>query len=242
MKSKVTLAIIGTAGRNEDGRRLAADPYHYLTHMYRAAKKVVELTDATGLISGGAGWADAAAITLFLKEYAEQEPDNLTLTLHLPTTFRIKSKRFDEDKQADPKFDSGRISNYYHDQFTQTARKCFPEGWTSMGELAEALAHPLCDHTSGGGMKGRNMKVAHEATHLLAMTFGAGQTVKDGGTSHTVAEFLKRKGSGCAYHLDLNTCKLYKDAKVDPKALEPFKKKAVIPRELLDKFDASNMF
>jgi len=52
---KITLAIIGTAGRGEDYNKLTANHYQ---QMILAAKKVIELERVTHLVSGGAAWAD----------------------------------------------------------------------------------------------------------------------------------------------------------------------------------------
>lgn len=59
-----------------------------------------------------------------------------------------------------------------------------------------------------GGFKDRNKMVAKEADAYIAMTFGDGPDVKDGGTKHTVDMMDKLGAQG--FHLDLNTFELYK--------------------------------
>lgn len=66
--------------------------------------------------------------------------------------------------------------------------------------------------TSVGSFKDRNTCVANAADVFLAMTFGNGPVVKDGGTADTVAKMLARGVEG--YHLDLWTGTLHKGARL----------------------------
>jgi len=52
---KITLAIVGTAGRKDDADKLT--PNHYCC-MIQAAEKVIKLEKITHLVSGGAAWSD----------------------------------------------------------------------------------------------------------------------------------------------------------------------------------------
>lgn len=54
-----TLAIIGTAGRQEDADRLKV---RHWNEMCQAAIKVIEENGVTRLVSGGAAWADHVAV------------------------------------------------------------------------------------------------------------------------------------------------------------------------------------
>lgn len=56
-----------------------------------------------------------------------------------------------------------------------------------------------------GGFKDRNSKVADEAAVWLAMTFGDGPNLKDGGTADTVSKMAGKKG----WHFNLNNEELY---------------------------------
>ena len=87
-------------------------------------------------------------------------------------------------------------AQYYHQKF----RKKVPNAAKYSGELIY-----------GGDFKMRNLFVAKEADIFLAMTFGDKREVKDGGTKHTVDAMLKQGKIG--YHLDLNSLKLYSEAK-----------------------------
>lgn len=57
------------------------------------------------------------------------------------------------------------------------------------------------------GFKDRNSKVADVADCFIAMTFGEGAVVKDGGTADTVKKIQARGIKG--YHFNLNENKLY---------------------------------
>ncbi len=87
-------------------------------------------------------------------------------------------------------------ARYYHNKFFAK----IPDAAKPSGEI----------HNYGGFLD-RNTLVANEADIFLAMTFGHENEVKDGGTKHTVDKMLKQGKVG--YHLDLNTLKLYKNAK-----------------------------
>jgi hypothetical protein len=57
----------------------------------------------------------------------------------------------------------------------------------------------------------RNTKVAEEADIILAMTFGTGAYIKDGGTADTVRKYFAISGHNVGYHYDLNTLTLHDD-------------------------------
>lgn len=63
------------------------------------------------------------------------------------------------------------------------------------------------DYFACGSFKMRNTKVAEEASLFLAMTFGNGPILKDGGTADTVAKMQAMGKKG--FHLDLWTEELY---------------------------------
>ena len=87
---------------------------------------------------------------------------------------------------------------YYHKAFSR-----------EMGRDT-ASERALCTSQCHGGFKDRNTLVANCANTFIAMTFGDGARVKEGGTADTVRKMLARGISG--YHLDLNTMRLHKNA------------------------------
>lgn len=200
------LAIIGTAGRGDDGKALTARTAEYYGRMLDAARKVAALTGSKALVSGGASWSDHVAVTLFL-----EDPNGYSLELELPERLdRLADGRlrFHDKGTGDFKGNPGAVSNHYHKRFAKAL------GHDPYEDFALALANEGCSSTVTFGFHARNLVVAAKADHLLAMTFGEGRKLKDGGTAHTTEAFLARKDRGEAYHLDLNTLKLWPGATV----------------------------
>ena len=94
------LAIIGTAGRGDDGARLRDQPSYWRT-MLAISQAVIAVIRPTGLISGGAAYADHVAVRMFL----QGEVGSLTLCLPSEWTDHGFRERFD-------KFDAGRTANH----------------------------------------------------------------------------------------------------------------------------------
>ena len=98
-----------------------------------------------------------------------------------------------------PMDNDAQTANRYHKQFSEKCRL------DSLGEIKEAIARGAEVHV-GRGFKARNLDVAADATHLLALTFGTNQEpvdltpdmeefsdalaagLKDGGTAHTYSQ------------------------------------------------------
>jgi hypothetical protein len=195
------LAIVGTAGRKEDYARLNGRIYQ---QMIEKAKIVMyKLRTERGmpigcLVSGGAAWADHVAVELFL------EGSLLKLELHLPALFDRQAKRFREDGSDD----CGKIANFHHERFSRKI------GFSSLHRLALAIGLPGCEMIVTTGFKRRNTMVAARSDALLAMTFGIGHCVKNGGTEDTVRKFLERHPQAPTYHMDLNQLLCYPGIKV----------------------------
>ena len=185
------LAIIGTAGRGSDGKRLTPE-------LWNKAKRLVlnfiQEHRTSELVSGGAAWADHMAVELFNKKLVKN------LVLALPCPFDRKVPCFVEDG---PK-SCGATANYYHHLQTGVLKK------DTLEELALALNE--AEITVGSGFLNRNLIVANRADGVLAITFGEGSVLKDGGTSHTMSNFIRRKTNKYAFHLDLNSMKIYENA------------------------------
>jgi hypothetical protein len=189
-----TIAIIGTAGRREDGARLKADSFD---RMYDAAVATIAEWEIKAAVSGGAAWADHVAVRAYLDGAVSQ------LHLHFPAPFT--DGRFIGDQ-------FGGVANFYHNKFT-TVR-----GVDSYVELEAAIAKGAT-FTVGRGFKPRNLAIGRDATHMLALTFGAGKSaildslpndtgycdaiaggLKDGGTAHC---WGAARGPGVKRHIDL---------------------------------------
>jgi hypothetical protein len=146
-----TIAIIGTAGRRDDGVRLKSDSFD---RMYDTAVATIIEWGIKAAVSGGAAWADHVAVKAYLEGAVTQ------LHLHFPTTFangRFVGKQY------------GDVANFYHDKFTAV------RGLDSYREL-EAAIEKGATVTVGRGFKPRNLAIGRDATHMLALTFGAGKS------------------------------------------------------------------
>lgn len=88
-----------------------------------------------------------------------------------------------------------KTAGYYHQAFSDTLS--IDTWWTVMNT----------PHNRYKGFKDRNTKVAEEADCFIAMTFGDGPKVKDGGTADTVRKMMDRGIVG--YHMDLHTDEVY---------------------------------
>ncbi|MFA6433015.1 MAG: hypothetical protein WCV82_04390 [Candidatus Paceibacterota bacterium] len=191
------LAIIGTAGRGDDGARLRDQPGYWRT-ILAISQAVIAVIRPTGLISGGAAYADHAAVRMFLRG----EVGSLTLCLPSEWAGHGFKERFD-------KFDAGRTANHYHSLFSHAAKI------DSLSDIQQAIEKGAIVKVNSGGFKARNSDVANEADALLAFTFGLGPVLKDGGTADTWGKFLmRREASGAgelpAYHYCLNEKRLYR--------------------------------
>ena len=155
------IAIIGTAGRRDDGPRLTDRTFSCM--LLEARRVLAALPRPHALQSGGAAWADHVAVTLFLHGVVDG------LTLHLPAPLR-RLGGFDEAHL------DGRIANHYHRAFSDALRH------DTLGDLADAVERGAAVTTSSGFLH-RNLLVGR-CDFLLAFTFGPGAVPKDGGTKH----------------------------------------------------------
>ena len=172
------LAVIGTAGRQDDAAKINRPLYDA---MYAETLRAMADWNVTGLISGGAAMADHLAVRAFLDGKADR------LVLHLPAAFQNGQYATAGD---------GATANRYHRDFS---RMC---GLNSLDEMARAMAKPGCESHVGRGFKARNLDVASAATHMLAMTFGAMQEPEDLLPDHPdfgdpdMAGLKRRSGTG----------------------------------------------
>lgn len=195
-----TLAIVGSAGRKEDGAKVSSELYAAMVQKAKDTIRVLSQEhhiEIDCLVSGGAAFADHVAVTLFLMRYVPR------LMLFLPCPFDPETAKF-----ADERGDTGTIANHHHMKFSNKL------GFDSRLQLKKAMEMEDCLTRVKMGFKNRNSLVAFEADALLAMTFGSGPVVKDGGTADTVAKFLARKDRGPAYHMDLAQKLCYRNARV----------------------------
>jgi len=124
----VHVAIIGTAGRKEDARRMSKALFDrmvdHAAHQQRVVWKLPN--DRVVLVSGGSAWADHVAVRLFLNEALDPDGHPYAgLQLFLPCPFILTAataRALDNGSwqwQANP----GRLLNSLHQAFSQTMQK-----------------------------------------------------------------------------------------------------------------------
>ena len=153
--SRTVVGIIGTAGRQDDAKRLDRAVYDV---MYGAALDAIAEWSCPSAVSGGAAWADHLAVRAFLEGKVSK------LTLHLPAM--LTPQGFANDPDA-------RTANVYHAAFSKKT------GLDSIAEIMEAVNRGATVKVSRG-FKARNFLIGMDATHLIAFTFGNSvETVSD---------------------------------------------------------------
>jgi hypothetical protein len=192
----VKLAIIGTAGRLEDGKKLNLAKWN---DMKRLVAAFVKDHDVKHVVSGGAAFSDHLSVGLYLAGLIDH------LDLMLPCEFDMKEVRFFDTGEYNAWNNPGGTSNFYHQHFSAKILR------DSLGEIAKAITKGAAV-TVGHGFKDRNTIVA-KADMMIAFTFGDGPQVKDGGTADTCRKYLTLGGKSL-YHVDLNTMKLHSNAVV----------------------------
>lgn len=195
------IAIIGSAGRKEDADKFNLKKYIKMQEAVEFLIQKYITTEKHELVSGGAAGADQIAISLYYKSFTLGT--KVSLTLHLPCNFNLKEEKFNE-KNGDYFF-PGNIANYYHKKFSEKIGK------SSLAQIKWALEHGAKSEVTFG-FKERNTKVA-QSDALIAMTFGEGAKVKDGGTADTVRKYLANSGK-LGYHIDLNTMEIHDSIQV----------------------------
>lgn len=208
MTNHLKIGIIGTAGRRDDASKLSANKFSEMksavlgivTANYSplSAKTDAEFEHPITFVSGGAAGADHIAVKLFLEYLSSSK-----LILHLPAKFLPDKLMFEESGDS---LDAGRVANHYHDKFWQSCKV------DSRTELSRAI-NCGADINVTPGFKNRNSFVANASQVLIALTFGNGAKLKDGGTTDTMSKFLAKR-SGQSWHVDLNTMNIYTPAEI----------------------------
>lgn len=193
----ITIGIIGSAGRGEDLWKLNPEKWEQMKLVtLELCQKLAENRNFA-LVSGGAAWCDSIATTFY---YQGLSPE---LTIHLPCKFDIAAFQFEEGEV-------GGTANYYHAKFSENMGKT---PFASRKQLAKAIEKGA-KTTVSKGFHERNYLVAAQATHLIALTFGDGATLKDGGTMHTARSFIRRNTNKDFYHINLFDMQVYNPGKV----------------------------
>jgi hypothetical protein len=198
------LGVIGSAGRQQP-----IEPLHWKRMREGAEALLGSLADegriVSALVSGGAAGADQMAVRLFLDPAAGR---GLALQLELAAEWDRNKTQYVETQGRDWLTNPGRTLNRHHRNFQVSS------GEASLEDLEAALRRGDCEwRVDAGGLLGRNRRIAERADVLLAMTFGLGREVAQGGTADTCRKYL-RLGKTEIYHLDLNSGELFSEADV----------------------------
>lgn len=169
------VAIIGTAGRREEGQKLSLKLYNWMIlHVLYELGKFGE-EEEIHLQSGGAAWADHLAVSIY--KIREGLSLNIqSLTIYGPTGWDIN--RYRDTGERDYEKNPGGTANYYHKLFSKKVGRNTLEG------IADVLLQPGVTYYAGEGFKSRNLSVG-KCDVLIALTFEEGNVPKDGGTRHT---------------------------------------------------------
>ena len=176
------ISIIGTCGRRDDGPKMTRALYMkmvadarqqiviirerlVLTPSYQSSEDN-KISD-THLISGGAGWSDHCAISLYLMDLAD------SLTLYFPCKW-TGSNQSVKGKISQTE----RTMRYYHALFSKKM------GGNTLAGIQKAIDKGAVYHEIEGGFLARNLLVGRTDA-VLAYTWGEGDMPKDGGTAHT---------------------------------------------------------
>jgi hypothetical protein len=168
---KVTVAIIGTAGRSPDQlRRLSAASLVWMQEkaLRQLSAWKLDPKEVT-LVSGASAWSDHAAVLLYLNHGVPG------LRLFAPCDF-------------DKVFVGGPAAaalNQYHGQYREKT------GQDSIAEIAEAVSRGAELRTDARGFHARNSEVAR-SDYLMAFTFSNGPRP---GTSGTLDTWNKCRGT-----------------------------------------------
>jgi hypothetical protein len=204
---EIKIGLIGSAGRKDDAAKLNLLKYQQMKAAVMATIAPY-LSKPITLVSGGAAVADHIAVQLFM------DLPSTKLKLHLPAQFDMARQRYVE--VPGKTFDPGTVANFYHRQFQRNCQQ------DSLVELQRALYRGASVVVTPG-FKQRNTQIAMDADVMIALTFGEGATLKDGGTADTMQKFL-RANRGLSFHIDLHTMKVHSPARffgMEPQTCQP---------------------
>ena len=194
-----SIAIIGTAGRKQSAPLLNRDSFERMCAAVRICAQKLVGARPWRAVSGGAAFADHCAVRLFLDGTATE------LLLELPAEMLPDGSLIDTGV-VDFVRNPGGTLNYYHRSFAAKL------GHDPRADFIAVRARPGCSLRVTPGLHARNKQVA-QADHCIALTFGQGGLVADGGTAFTMGLFL-RKGIGTSVHVDLNSFQAFSPARV----------------------------
>lgn len=195
------IAIIGSAGRKTDAPKMNKALYERMvttTHNVITVDFKLDPKDVT-LISGGAAWSDAVAVSLFIRGgYGG-------LQLYVPCDFTSKNVYFDNGERGSYawKTNAGQTLNYYYKSFSAKMGRNMLLDIRKAITMGAVLCLPSTDakRKSDSALHERNIAVAESAHRVIAYTWGPSEEqLADGGTKHTFEQC-----KGIRKHVPLHT-------------------------------------
>src|ERR1035437_3589530 len=176
---EITLAIVGTAGRKDDEKRLTKKHFEAMCLVSEGLIEQINESNypITHLVSGGAAWADHSAVRLFLDKKVPH------LRLFLPAAWENGS--YHDNGNTDAYENPGKTANYYHKLFQQRTNI---NGLSDI-QISKAYGAELIPVLRG--FYARNALVS-KSDFILAITFGNERMVKEGGAADTIRNYLRR--------------------------------------------------
>jgi len=176
------IAIVGTAGRKEDGPKLSKELYFKMVN--DAWSLLIDLQEEhirdkpsgyeynLDLVSGGAAWSDHCAISLYLMDQVAD-----SLTLYFPCKWDQKDRVFFLDNEPKSYHSPSSTANYYHKLFSEKM------GRSSLDGIQRAIDKGAVYHEIQGGFLARNLLVG-KVDALLCYGFSPGDRPTTSGSSH----------------------------------------------------------
>jgi len=170
---KIRLAIIGTAGRSVDEKKLIG-PIHF---EFATRSVLTYIMENLGLdpfdvilVSGGSAWMDHVAVNLYLSGGFGG------LHLYLPSKFDPKQKKFVNTHE-------GRTLNELHTEFTNKMGSI--NSFDDLTKVASRGPKYNIRVEIKRGFLQRNTLIAQNCDHLLAFSFAPDSNSIAGGTKNT---------------------------------------------------------
>jgi hypothetical protein len=198
IKEMVRVAVVGTAGRGDDLKRMTSDLYDRM--VMEAGRILLDewKLDPSKiiLVSGGSSWSDHVAIDLFLHDKRFYDSK---MHLYFPCPFDVGKSQY--HMESNHFLDCGNRLNWLHNQFSKkrnSAKSSLAK--SSLHDISEALQNAKCNSTVHKGFFYRNLEVG-KCDYLLAFTWSQTDKPADGGTAHT----WKNSNAKTKHHITLHS-------------------------------------
>lgn len=172
MNNLITVAIIGTAGRNKNfWNKMDKKLFEKMIDQSKFIIENIFKLDSNNikLVSGGAAWSDHIVIKLYLNNYVTNG------LIYVPAKWDSNKKKYCEQNN---KMDPGRISNYYHSIFSTKINS------NSLEDIDNAIKKGIIIDDKNLGFFNRNSEIA-KSDYVIAFSLSKNSFPEDGGTADT---------------------------------------------------------